>query len=368
MRSGEVRRNEARRGISRLALAALAVLTILALVLPEVGAGGQKSNLKKTLFWEASEVPPAWKPVPDNTPFWPWAGEGSVRNGFPSMVWWWVKFIGQSLPPDQILPKSEGYEINHPRLRDYRQALSGVSWLSGPLFFAGPGGNETVRERFLVMEFQTIEGARDFVAIVRRLYEQTGTGRDQEKQKNISLLEESLQRKRQEVGTLQERTTCGRGCGQIRSPETGGYWGWDQRPVALGDEGVLFLSTFTHSIWEVLATCQDRRWAKVNSVNKVGDYICLKDGWGLIRKNNFVLACWFQLDAAYDRSWDTQSNCGDVLIPPKAPPTATIQDLIVRAYERMALGAGMPPNIPKDPFGPDKKAAGPLAAAMGALR
>jgi len=125
-----------------------------------------------------------------------------------------------------------------------------------------------------------------------------------------------------------------------------------------GQKSNLNKTLITHSVWEVLATCQDSRWAKVNGVNKVRDYVCLKDGWGLIRKNNFVLACFFQLDAAYEWTFNA-TDCRHVSVPPKEPPTAEIQDLIVRAYERMALGAGMPPNIPKDPFGPDKKAPGP---------
>lgn len=361
-------RNEARGGIPWLVPVAVAALALSAFSPLDTGAGGQDPKLKNSLFWQASEVPAGWKLVSDDTPFWPWAGEGSVRNGLPTLGWWWHLFMGQQLPPDQILPKSEGYEISHPRLTEYRQALSGVSWMAGPLFVGGPGGDETYRERFFVMEFQTIEGAGDFVAIVRQLYAESAPGRAEEKKKGTDGLEFGLQHWRRDVGKPQEFPGCGMGCGQIRQSAavSGGWWGWEQRPVALGDEGELFLSAYTHSIHEVLASCRNRRWATVNRVNHVGDYPCLRDGWGLVRRNHFVLACRFQVGPGYDRSWDHRKSCADVFIPPKAPPTAALHELIVRACERMALGAGMPPNIPKEPFGPAEGAAGPLAAALGA--
>ena len=354
MRRRENPLNGTKRRTGRSAVVASAVVVLLALAAASARPGGQASNLRKALFWQAVEVPQAWKPNPDDSTFWLGAGEGATRNGLPQMVWWWVKFMGGSLPPEKILPRSEGYEIDHPRLKDYRQALSGVSSQAGPMFVTGPGGHETVLARFLVMEFQTIEGAGNFMGIVAGLFEEAAPGRAQQKQSVLGDFDEHIKRRIKDVGTVQLNSGCASNCTQLRDSPSTGYWGWERRPISLGDEAALFELTTTQVVWEVLSTCRDKRWAKIDRVTKVGDFPNLKDIWGLIRRNNYVLAVFFQVGGGYAGKWDADP-CGGKFVPPKAPPIADVRDLIIRAYERMALGVGMPPNIPKDPFGVEKK-------------
>jgi hypothetical protein len=213
--------NGTRRRIGRNAAVASAVAVLLALAVAAAGDGGQTSNLRKALFWQASEVPQAWKPNSDDSIFWLGGGEGATRNRLPQMVWWWVKFMGESLPPEKILSRSEGYEIDHPRLKDYRQALTGVSSQAGPLFVTGPGEHETVAARFLVMEFQTIEGAGNFAGIVAGLFEEAAPGRVQLKQRTLGDFDEHIKRRIKEVGTLQLSPGCDSNCARIReSPAT----------------------------------------------------------------------------------------------------------------------------------------------------
>ena len=347
--------NGTRRRIGRYSAVSSAVVVILALsATASAGPGGQASNLRKALFWQAVEVPQAWKPNPDDSTFWLGGGEGATRRGLPQIVWWWVKFMGESLPPEKILSRSEGYEIDHPRLKDYRQALSGVSSQAGPMFVTGPGGHETVLARFLVMEFQTIEGAGIFTGIVAGLFQEAAPGRAQLKQRTLGDFDDHIQRRIKDVGTVQLSPGCEYDCTRIRETPATSYWGWERRPVSLGDEAALFELTSTQVVWEVMSTCRDKRWAKIDSVAKVGDFPNLKEIWGLVRRNNYVLAVFIQAGGGYEGKWDAEP-CGGKFVPPKAPPIADVRDLIIRAYERMALGVGMPPNIPKDPFGVEKK-------------